>query len=171
MSYMPIDETPLSNPPTSLLLRLVSEIQAQTRAQTAVIVLAEQDGTVGHYAEAVGQHAGWLRGRRGPSATSGLSGTAFRSASPVLVPDTLGDDRVRQDHAEQLGIKTALAAALRYEGRLLGALMLLNKNDGSAFDTQDEALLSRYIETIAADLAVYLAGAPLHGPEAEAKEG
>lgn len=53
---------------------------------------------------------------------------------PILVTKTAGDTRVRQDYVESWGIYTALAAPLQYQGRLLGAIMALNRIDGSLWD-------------------------------------
>ncbi len=82
--------------------------------------------------------------KKGASATSGLCGAAFQGYQPVLVCRTEGDSRVRQDHAKALGIETALAVPLYYEGKLLGALMALNRNDGSLFDEEAEQVLASY---------------------------
>ncbi len=142
------------------LLAIAGKAQEVTGAETSVVALAENEAEMVHYAEAVGKHAEWVRGRRGASATSGLCGTAFKGYSPVLVCNTAGDDRVRQDHAQMLGITSALATPLYYENRLLGALLLFNKADGSEFNTSDEAALNEYTPDAAAQLAEYLAHQP-----------
>ena len=67
----------------------------------------------------------------------------------MLVCRTEGDSRVRQDHVKALGIETALAVPLYYEGRLLGALMAMNRNDGSLFDEKAERVLTDYAQEIA----------------------
>lgn len=43
-----------------------------------------------------------------------------------------------------MGIDTALALPLYYEGKLLGALMALNRNDRSLFDDRQEQVLADY---------------------------
>ncbi len=123
---------------------IADRVQEILNAETAVVALAESEGEIVHYAAAVGKHAEWMLDKRGASATSGLCGTAFQSYQPVLVCSTQGDNRVRQDHAKALGIQTALAVPLYYEGRLLGALMALNRNDGSLFDEEAERVLADY---------------------------
>lgn len=138
------------------LVAMAREAQAMTGAETAVVALAEDNGAMVHYADGVGKHADWVRGRRGASLGSGICGVAFQGYSPVLVCDTKGDNRVRQDHAELLGIKSALAAPVYHQNRLLGALLLFNKADGSPFDLSDEATLDNYARQVAPRLAEYL---------------
>lgn len=123
---------------------IAEHVKEIVNAETAVVALAESEGEVVYYAAAVGKHAEWLLEKRGAAATSGLCGTAFESQQPVLVCRTEGDQRVRQDHAKALGIKTALAVPLYYEGNLLGALMALNRADGSLFDEKAEQSLATY---------------------------
>jgi GAF domain-containing protein len=146
----------VSRPDSNTLLEIARQAQNLTGAETAVVALAENDGEFIYYADAVGKHADWIRGRRGASAGSGLCGVAFQGYSPVLVCNTAGDSRVRQDHAELLGITSALGAPLRFQNRLLGAVLLFNKNDGSEFDSQDESTLAHYSEEAAPRLADYL---------------
>jgi signal transduction protein with GAF and PtsI domain len=48
-----------------------------------------------------------------------------------------------------LGIETALAVPLYYEGKLLGALLAWNRNDGSLFDEEAERVLAAYASEVA----------------------
>lgn len=128
---------------------IAENVQEIINAETAVVALAESEAEVVHYAAAVGKHADWILNRRGASATSGLCGTAFGGYQPVLVCRTEGDSRVRQDHVKALAIETALAVPLYYEGKLLGALMAMNRNDGSLFDEQAERVLADYAKEVA----------------------
>lgn len=133
--------------------QLLDNIAARTReivnAQTAVVALAESEGEIVYYAAAVGKHAESILNRRGASATSGLCGVAFQSHQPVLVCQARGDSRVRQDYVKALGIETALAVPLYGEGKLLGALMVLNRTDGSEFDEMAERILADYANQVA----------------------
>jgi GAF domain-containing protein len=128
---------------------IAQRAQEIVNAETMVVALAESKGEIVHYAASAGKHADWILDRRGASATSGLCGTAFAGYQPVLVCRTEGDSRVRQDHVKALGIETALAVPLYYEGRLLGALMAMNRNDGSLFDEKAERVLADYAQEIA----------------------
>lgn len=128
---------------------IAGRVKEIVNADTAVVALAEAEGEVVYYAAAVGKHASWILDRRGAAATSGLCGTAFQSYQPVLVCRTEGDSRVRQDYVKALGIETALVVPLYYEGRLLGALMALNRTDGSLFDEKAEGVLADYAKEVA----------------------
>jgi hypothetical protein len=101
-----------------ILDEIAKHVQEIVNAETAVVALAESEGEMVYYGAAIGKNAEWILGKRGASATSGLCGTAFQGYQPVLVCRTEGDSRVRQDHAEALGIETALAVPLYYEGKL-----------------------------------------------------
>ena len=136
-----------------ILDEIASHVKEIVKAETAVVALAESEGEVVYYAAAVGKHAEGILGKRGESATSGLCGTAFQGYQPVLVCSTEGDTRVRQDYATALGIQTALAVPLYYESRLMGALMALNRTDGSQFDEEAEQVLADYASEAA--LGVY----------------
>lgn len=128
---------------------IAKRVKAIVKAETAVVALAESEGEMVHYAAAAGKHAELIFDKRSASATSGLCGTAFQGNQPVLVCRTEGDSRVRQDYVKSLGIETALAVPLYYEGKLLGALMATNRTDGSLFDEEAEQALAAYAEEAA----------------------
>jgi GAF domain-containing protein len=54
-----------------------------------------------------------------------------------------------KDLAEQLGIITALAVPVHHNGALVGALMVLNRSDGTEFTPADEQALVDYAQTLA----------------------
>ena len=135
-----------------LLLEIATHAQELTHAETAVLALAEDNEQTVYYAAAVGKHAKVIVDRRGQAANSGLCGVAFQGSDPVLVGDTAGDRRVRQDYVEALGITTALAVPLRHENELLGAILVLNRLDGQAFDAQTEQTLATYAPKATAQL-------------------
>ena len=139
-----------------ILDEIAKHVQEIVNAETAVVALAESEGEMVYYAAAMGKNAEWILGKRGASATSGLCGTAFQGYQPVLVCRTEGDSRVRQDQAKALGIETALAMPLYYESKLLGALMVLNRNDGSPFDEEAERALAVYASEAALEVYHYL---------------
>lgn len=123
---------------------LAQQAMELINAETVIIALAEEEGKRVYYAEGVGKNANAIVGKRGESATSGLCGVVFSNHEPVLVCQTQGDRRVRQDHALAMQITTALAVPLYRNGLLSGAIMALNRRDGQAFDLADQQLLADY---------------------------
>ena len=71
-----------------------------------------------------------------------------REGQPVLVCQTLGDNRVRQDTVEAFGTKTALAVPVYQEGKLFAVLMVLNRLDGQLLNSEDEQRLSDYAKQL-----------------------
>ena len=134
---------------TEDLRAIARQAQTLTHAETAVVAIAEEDGNAVFYAAAVGKHAGAIEGKRSMAEKSGLCGAAFASGQSELVCDTRGDLRIRQDIADALGITTALAVPIMRAGELLGAFMVLNRNDGKAFDEEDRDKLDAYGQEVA----------------------
>ncbi|MDJ0595500.1 MAG: GAF domain-containing protein [Pleurocapsa sp. MO_226.B13] len=126
---------------------IAQKVRSLLNAETAVVAEAVEEESL-YYAAAVGKHAPVIKGKQGQIATSGLCGTAIESNCPILVTKTAGDPRVRQDYVQSLGIYTALAVPLQYQGKLLGAIMALNRNDGSLFDEKAEKLLADYASEV-----------------------
>lgn len=131
------------------LTAIAQQAQALVQAETAVVALAEAEGATVFYAAAVGKHAAAIAGKRSATETSGLCGAAFTSGQPELVCQVYQDLRVRQDIAEALGITTALAVPISRQGVLKGALMVLNRQGGTAFDETDQTRLAAYAATLA----------------------
>ncbi len=130
------------------LEQIAQDIQHLTQGETIAIALAESDGQIMHYAVAIGKHAHFIEGKRGETAKTGLCGVAASEGQSVLVCETLGDNRVRQDMAEALGIKTALAVPVYRDGQLFCVLMVLNRLDGQSFTAEDEKRLVDYAEQL-----------------------
>jgi GAF domain-containing protein len=87
-------------------------------------------------------------GKRGDIATSGLCTVVYPGSCPVVVGQTLGDNRIRQDIAVALGIKTALAVPIRVNNQLFGAVMLLNRLDGQGLTDRDSLLVEEYLNSL-----------------------
>lgn len=133
----------------ALTLQTIAEqVQELLQAETVVVMLAESSGEQVYHAAAVGKYAADIVGKRGDAATSGLPGIVFKGSCPVLVENTKGDLRVRQDTAQAWGIKSALAIPLFVQGQLWGALMALNRLDAESFNEQDQQKLVKYGATI-----------------------
>lgn len=135
-----------------LLLEIATHAQELTHAETAVLALAEDNEQTVYYAAAVGKHADVIVDRRVNSDHFGLCGVAFQGNDSVLVCNTVGDVRMRQDYVEALGINSAIAVPLRYDNKLLGAIMTLNRVDGQPFNAQTEQVLATYAQKAATQL-------------------
>jgi GAF domain-containing protein len=138
------------------LTEIVQNVQNLVQGETAVLALAENHGVTVYYAASTGKYADKIVGLRGDAASSGLCGTAFQDTCPVLVTQTLGDLRVRQDYVQSWGINTALAVSLRFQGQLLGALLVFNSLDGQPFNEESSRNLTDYANNITPVIAEYL---------------
>ena len=130
------------------LNHIAEQVQQLVNAETAVIALSENGGSAIFYAAAVGKHAAFIQGTRSPVATSGLCGAVLQSGQSALVCQPQTDVRIRQDLAEQLDITTALAVPVKYNGAVVGALMVLNRRDGEAFTPAAKQALADYAGAI-----------------------
>ena len=135
------------NQANQLLEEIAQRVLDLLNAETAVVAEIEEEEVL-YYAAAVGKHAAIIKGKRGTIATSGLCGTAIESNCPILVTQAAEDPRIRQDYAQSLGIYTALAIPLLDRGKLWGAIMALNRIDGSLFDEKAEKLLVDYASEV-----------------------
>jgi GAF domain-containing protein len=131
------------------LAQIAQQVQQLVNAETAVVAVSEDAGNAIVYAAAIGKHAAFIQGKRSQTATSGLCGAVLESGQPALVCNPQTDVRIRQDLAQQLGITTALAVPINHNGALIGALMVLNRLDGTEFTPADEQALVQYAETVA----------------------
>ena len=131
------------------LTHIAEQVQQLVKAETAVVALSQDAGNTIVYVAAVGNHAAFIQGKRGPATTSGLCGAVLESGQSALVCTPQTDVRIRQDLAEQLGITTALAVPLTLDSALIGALMVLNRFDGKAFTQVDEQALEIYANQVA----------------------
>jgi GAF domain-containing protein len=140
----------------NVLFGIANKVLEMTGAETAGVVLSEENNTFINYAACVGKLGEALTGRKGPAAGSGLCGTTLEAGEPVLVCQTVGDNRVRQDHVKAFGITTALAVPVFYEGESIAVLMAMNRPDGSPFSEADEKRLNEYAPTVAKTIADYV---------------
>lgn len=136
------------------LQTIAKQVQELLQAETVVVMLAESSGEQVYHAAAVGKYAADIVGKRGDAATSGLPGVVFQGSCPVLIENTKGDLRVRQDYVEAWGIQSALAIPLFFRGQLWGALMALNRLDTASFNQEDQQKLVNYGATISDSLPI-----------------
>ncbi len=136
-------------PSAAQLIAIAQHAQTLVGAETSVLSLSEAGGETVFHAAAVGKHAAVIQGKRAASATSGLCGVTFRSKQAELVCEAPNDPRVRQDWVEALNITTALSVPIVRNGQVLGAFMMLNRQDGSLYDADAQAQLTTYAQEVA----------------------
>jgi GAF domain-containing protein len=129
--------------------RLAEEILGLISAETVIIALFDGDSI--DYRAGKGKKAPAIVGKRGDIATSGLCTVVYQGSCPVVVGQTEGDNRIRQDIAVALGIKTALAVPIRVNNQLLGAVMVLNRLDGDELTDRDSLLVEEYLNSLVTD--------------------
>ena len=92
-------------------------------------------------------------GRGGPplgtrvNADSGLSGACIRTGKPLRCDDSETDSRADAEACRRLGVRSILAAPIRYERESLG-LMEVFSSQSFAFDEGDLAVLERLAQTV-----------------------
>jgi GAF domain-containing protein len=134
------------------LERVAETIRSVTGAERSAVVFGEQENTAIHFVAAAGPFADRLLGARGPAEGSGLCGNVLEGSCSILSRHTIGDLRVRQDHATEMGITTALGVPVVHDGRPFAVLMALNRADGGSFGEDDEAALNAYAGEVAGTL-------------------
>jgi len=77
---------------------------------------------------------------------SGLSGECIRTGKPLLCRDAEKDSRIDALICRQLGIRSVVAAPLRYEREVVGVLEVFSPQP-FAFDNGDLAVLERLAQT------------------------
>ncbi len=91
----------------------------------------------------------------------GIVGSVVATGEPLLVPDTEEEPRFAKEIAQAVGFpaRSILCVPMRTRARVIGAIEVINKRDGSAFSEQDIALLT----VIAQHAAMFLETAELYG--------
>jgi len=146
------DGTILEEDAPHSFLTIACSAQGITGAETVVVAVSEEDNTKKvYYAEAVGKNANWMRGKHGAVVNSGLCRDALKEHHPVLISNVGDGNRVKQNAANN--INTAMATSVYHEDRLVGALLLFNKTDGSQFNQKDEATLDEYAKEVGSLIA------------------
>jgi signal transduction histidine kinase len=90
----------------------------------------------------------------------GIAGAVAQSGTAIIVPDARRDPRVstRVDAMTGFQTRSILCVPIRFRGTVLGVIQLLNKEEGT-FNEQDQELL----ELIAAEAGVAIENAQLYG--------
>jgi hypothetical protein len=125
-------------------LRLIGErARALTRGTSAAIALASKGAVMCR--ASVGESAPALGSRL--DVNSGLAGECFRAGKALRCDDAEHDPRVDLESCRRLGIRSIVAAPLRYERDTVGLLMVLAK-DPFNFDEGDVAVVESLAHTV-----------------------
>jgi GAF domain-containing protein len=131
------------------LQEIAETIRSVTGAERSAIVFGEDGNRTIHFVAATGPFADRIRDARGPAEGSGLCGNVLDGSCSILSKSTLGDERVHQGHAVEMGISTALGAPVFRDGEPFAVLMALNRTDGESFGEEDELALNSYASEVA----------------------
>jgi GAF domain-containing protein len=128
----------------SATLRLVAErVRSLTRGSSAAIALLNKGtvicrASVGNSAPALGTRL---------DVNSGLSGECFREARTLRCDDAENDPRVDLESSRRLGVRSILAAPLRFERDTIGLLMVFAPEPFN-FDEGDVAVVESLAHTV-----------------------
>jgi hypothetical protein len=125
-------------------LRLIGErARSLTRGTSAAIALAHRGvvmcrASIGEKAPALGTRL---------DVNSGLSGECFRAGKTLRCDDAESDPRVDLESCRRLGVRSILAAPVRYERDTVGLLMVL-ATEPFNFDEGDVAVVESLAHTV-----------------------
>jgi hypothetical protein len=128
----------------SAALRLIAErARVLTRGTSAAIALAHKGSVMCR--ASVGESAPALGARL--DVNSGLSGECFREGKALRCDDTEHDPRVDLESCRRLGVRSIVAAPVRYERDTVGLLMVL-ATEPFNFDEGDVAVVQSLAHTV-----------------------
>jgi GAF domain-containing protein len=125
-------------------LRLIGErARALTRGSSAAIALLHKGAVICR--ASVGESAPALGTRL--DVNSGLSGECFRLGKTLRCDDAESDPRVDLESCRKLGVRSMVAAPVRYERDTLGLLMVF-ASEPFNFDEGDVAVVESLAHTV-----------------------
>jgi putative methionine-R-sulfoxide reductase with GAF domain len=125
-------------------LRLIGErARVLTRGTSAAIALVHKDAVICR--ASVGESAPALGARL--DVNSGLSGECFREGKSLRCDDAENDPRVDLESCRRLGVRSILAAPVRYERDTVGLLMVFSSAPFN-FDEGDVAVVESLAHTV-----------------------
>jgi putative methionine-R-sulfoxide reductase with GAF domain len=125
-------------------LKLIGErARTLTRGSSAAIALVHKGGVICR--ASVGESAPALGTRL--DVNSGISGECFRAGKTVRCDDSENDPRVDLESCRRLGVRSIVAAPVRYERDTVGLLMVL-ASEPFNFDEGDVAVVESLAHTV-----------------------
>jgi signal transduction histidine kinase/uncharacterized protein YigA (DUF484 family) len=128
-----------------LLQRIVESAANILNCEAGSLFLIDQDSGAYVFRVATGPVGQNLIGMR-IAPGKGLVGEAIESSRAIIVNDAHNDPRWFKGTDQSTGFVThgLITVPLRFQGRPIGAIQLLNKRDGSPFDEEDQNLLTAF---------------------------
>ncbi len=141
-------------PDLNVALRIVSE-RARTLLRGSGAAIALVDGDSRHAEDMPGQRMLCRAsvGNGGPplgtrvDVNSGFSGECVRTGQALRCADADTDGRVEAETCRRLGIRSIVAAPIRYEHEVVGLIEVFSPHS-FAFDEGDLAVLERLVQTV-----------------------
>lgn len=121
---------------------LMAALQA-VRAEEGSLLLLDEESKELVFVDVVGENREKLMGTRMP-ADQGIVGKVIGQRTPLLVEDVRQEPHWYRQVDQMLGFETlsVLCVPVMDQGRVLGAIELVNKRDDAAFDEEDQDILS-----------------------------
>ncbi len=113
----------------------------------------DRSGNLLHFVAVFGPASGSLAGQAVP-AGDGVAGRVYRTGEPYLSVETGADEAFDPSTDARTGYETRsiIAAPIRIQGAVCGAIELLNRLDGQAYDGRDLVLLQVFASYTASSL-------------------
>ena len=128
-----------------LLQRIVESAASILNCEAGSLYLIDHDSGEYVFRVTYGPVGQNLIGLRIPPG-KGMVGEAIESGKAVIVNDAQNDPRWFKGADQSTGFVThsLITVPLRFQGRPIGAIQLLNRRDGSPFDEDDQTLLTAF---------------------------
>jgi len=143
-----------------LLTEIMVWVEEEIGCEAASLVLLnEADGKL-RFEVALGPKGEGMRDVQ-VEVGQGIVGTVVATGEPLVVPDTEKDPRFAREIASAVGFpaRSILCVPMSQRDRVIGAIEVINKRDGTLFTDNDTALLT----VIAQHAAMFLETARLYG--------
>ncbi|NPV06724.1 MAG: GAF domain-containing sensor histidine kinase [Anaerolineae bacterium] len=151
----------------ALLSEVLSAAVAVVGAAAGSLLLLDHESGELEFAVVIGGAGASLLGQRMP-ATAGVAGWVVTHGEPLVVNDPAADPRFYPEVSTQLGFPTLSLACvpMAAKGKMVGALEVLNKENGRAFGDDDVSLLL----AVASQAAISIENARLYSELAEERD-
>ena len=134
----------------SLLVLIMDAVTGVMRADRSTLFLIDEEA--GELWSRVAQGADDIRIPLG----AGISGHVAATGETVNIPDAYADDRFNPEFDRKSGYRTKSILCMPVsspQGEIIGAIQVLNKEDGSSFVKSDEQLLGAFTSLAGISLA------------------